>query len=193
MTKHGRNGNNPCVVVYRETWQCAAGCLIILLWFCTDSVDSSKTLMGVSNVTRFGFDGNAFGAPMPCGAGSSIDVCYKSTNLLFVCVCLCCLLYADNQTQHRRRSADQPSACALASGSFQAIPLARPLRFWAGSYVRNRSIDALEERRLGHDTDTSGIGDCSGEDTPGCKCAFGATRIPAGRARRLWLAADMSR
>ena len=25
--------------------------------------------------------------------------------------------------------------------------------------------------------DTSGIGDCSGEDTPGCKCAFGATII----------------
>ena len=70
-----------------------------------------------------------------------------------------------------------------ACGSRQATHVARPQRFWADSYVRNRSIDALEERRRCRTPDTSGIGDCSGGDTPGCKCAFGAIRFHPGRGR----------
>ena len=78
-----------------------------------------------------------------------------------------------------------PSTRRAAPASFHAMSVPGPERFWADSYVGNSSIEGYGQRRLGHDTDTSGIGDCGGEDTPGCKCAFGATRIPAGLARRL--------
>ena len=69
-----------------------------------------------------------------------------------------------------------------APASFHTILLARPLRFWSTFYVDNRFIHRSRERRRGHDTRTlQESGTVVESDTPGCKCAFGATRIPAWR------------
>ena len=66
-----------------------------------------------------------------------------------------------------------------APGSFQTMHVAHPQRFWATFYVDNRSIESYGQRRLGHDTRTLHESWTVVEsDTPGCKCAFGATMDP---------------
>ena len=79
-----------------------------------------------------------------------------------------------------------PSTPRAATASRQAIPLARPLSFWADSYVRNRSIHAHEERRRVVPWTLQESGTVVEDDTPGCKCAFGATSSQAGTPEEDW-------
>ena len=85
-------------------------------------------------------------------------------------------------TEATIESPSTPSTRRAAPASFHTILLARPLRFWSTFYVDNRFIHRSRERRRGHDTRTlQESGTVVESDTPGCKCAFGATRIPAWR------------
>ena len=65
-----------------------------------------------------------------------------------------------------------------APASRQARYVAAPERFWATFYVGNHSSYRSEERQRGHDTRTlHESGTVVEDDTPGCKCAFGAINI----------------
>ena len=79
-----------------------------------------------------------------------------------------------------RARSTRRAACA----SFHPTHVARPQRFWADSYVDNHSNHRSEERRLGRAQRTlQESGTVVGGDTPGSKCAFGATRTLPGRGR----------
>ena len=62
-----------------------------------------------------------------------------------------------------------------APGSFHAVPVAYPQRFWDDSYVYTGSIESYGQRRLGRTPRTLHESWTVVEsDTPGSKCAFGA-------------------